>query len=96
MLAALISKELEQEMASSLKFLALVPADQLDWQPHPKSMSLGKLAAHITEIHSWFKFCIELEQIDFGLKKWESPKAVDGAGFAAIAKKNGGRIFRNP
>lgn len=89
MLAALLSKELEQEMASSLKFLALVPADQLDWQPHPKSMTLGKLAAHITEIHSWFKFCIELDQIDFGLEKWESPKAADGAGFAAIAKKMG-------
>lgn len=94
MLAILLSKEFEQEMASSLKFLSLIPADQLNWQPHPKSMNLGKLAAHVTEIHSWFKFCIELDEIDFGLEKWESPKATDGVGFAAIAKKMGDESLR--
>ncbi|OAQ42168.1 hypothetical protein A5893_03365 [Pedobacter psychrophilus] len=86
MLAAIIIKELKEEIATSSKMLAIVPADKLDWQPHPKSMSLGKLAGHIAEIHGWFKFCIDVEEVDFGLQPWETPKATDGAGFANIAK----------
>lgn len=89
MLASIITKELTQELESTYKFLALVPADQLDWQPHPKSMTMKRLAGHITEICSWFKFCIELDAIDFGLEKWESPTAADGAGFVALAKPMG-------
>jgi uncharacterized damage-inducible protein DinB len=86
MLSELLIKELEQESAASYKMLAIVPGDKLDWQPHLKSMTLGKLASHLTEIHSWIKFCIERTEMDFGVEKWESPTAADGEGFAAIAK----------
>lgn len=40
-------QELEQEAATTRRVLERVPTDKLDWQPHPKSMSLGKLATHI-------------------------------------------------
>jgi uncharacterized damage-inducible protein DinB len=31
-------------------FLERLPDNKFDWQPHPKSMPLGKLASHITEM----------------------------------------------
>ncbi len=42
--------ELEREAVSTRRLLERVPADQLDWQPHPKSMTLGQLAFHLANI----------------------------------------------
>ena len=39
--------ELEHELVSTEKLLLLVPADKLEWQPHPKAMTLGQLANHV-------------------------------------------------
>ena len=39
--------EMEQEAKATRAVLARVPDDKLDWAPHPKSMTLGKLAHHI-------------------------------------------------
>lgn len=39
--------EFEQEALTTRKFLERLPADQLEWTPHPKSMSAGQLALHI-------------------------------------------------
>lgn len=48
-LAALLA-ELEQEARSTRRVLERVPADKLDWTPHPKSRSLGQLADHVAGI----------------------------------------------
>jgi len=42
--------ELEREAETTKRVLARVPNEKLNWQPHPKSMSLGQLASHITRI----------------------------------------------
>ncbi|MBC7655459.1 MAG: DinB family protein [Oligoflexus sp.] len=89
MLATLLSKEFEEEMATSIKMLAIVPADKFDWQPHPKSMSLGKLANHIAEIHGWPKFCLDFEDVDFGLNPWDAPKSDSADGLVKISKTIG-------
>jgi uncharacterized damage-inducible protein DinB len=39
--------EFEQEALTTRKFLDRVPADKLDWRPHPKSRTTGQLALHI-------------------------------------------------
>ncbi len=41
--------EFDREFATTRKFLALVPDDKLTWQPHAKSMELGRLAWHISD-----------------------------------------------
>ena len=50
-------QEIDQEGATTRRVLERVPADRLAWKPHPKSMSLGKLALHIAgapgQIASW-------------------------------------------
>jgi uncharacterized damage-inducible protein DinB len=45
--------EYDFEMASARKHLERVPGDDLGWQPHPKSMTLGRLAGHLAEIPGW-------------------------------------------
>ncbi|QDU32147.1 DinB family protein [Poriferisphaera corsica] len=44
--------ELEQEAIATRQFLANIPADQLDWQPHPKSLTIGQLGLHIASAPS--------------------------------------------
>jgi uncharacterized damage-inducible protein DinB len=49
--------EFENEAKTTRRVLERVPSDKLSWRPHPKSMSLGKLAQHVAEapgvIHGW-------------------------------------------
>src|SRR5690606_9336834 len=42
--------ELENEAATTRRVLERVPEDRFSWAPHPKSMTLGKLAQHVAEI----------------------------------------------
>ena len=42
--------ELEHELVSTAKLLDLVPAEKLNWQPHPRAMTLGELANHVASI----------------------------------------------
>ena len=48
-----LQAELEKEAITTRKMLALVPADKFEWQPHPKSMTLKRLATHVAELPSW-------------------------------------------
>jgi uncharacterized damage-inducible protein DinB len=40
-------QELEQEAPATRRVLARVPAEKFDWQPHERSMSMGRLANHL-------------------------------------------------
>jgi uncharacterized damage-inducible protein DinB len=42
--------ELEFELISTAKLLHLVPGHKLNWQPHPRAMTLGQLAFHVATI----------------------------------------------
>lgn len=42
--------ELEFERTSTQKLLDRLPEDKLNWQPHPKAMTLGQLALHVATI----------------------------------------------
>ena len=44
-----ILTELDHEAKTTRRVLERVPSDKLSWQPHAKSMSLGKLALHTAQ-----------------------------------------------
>jgi uncharacterized damage-inducible protein DinB len=67
-------QEMEAEAVTTRKMLALVPDDKLDWQPHPKSMTMKSLAVHIAEIPSWVDMALNTEELDFA--KGYEPTAV--------------------
>lgn len=60
----LLIAELQREAASTRKLLACVPADKLEWRPHEKSMTLGRLASHVAEIPHWASRPLEGAEFD--------------------------------
>jgi uncharacterized damage-inducible protein DinB len=65
--------EFDEEMACTRKFLELVPDEKLGWKPHEKSMTLGQLAWHLSDMPSWCRDTLKqdtmtLSQEDFQQK----------------------------
>jgi uncharacterized damage-inducible protein DinB len=56
-------QELEMEMVNTRKTLERVP-EKMDWTPHPKSMTMGRLAQHLAEIPDWVAKTIDLDELD--------------------------------
>ena len=71
-IAELLLPELDQELAKTRKLLALVPTDKFEYKPHPKSMPLGHLAAHLAELPGWTTMTMNTEVLEFGddFKPW--------------------------
>ena len=45
--------EFDHEMGTTRRLLDRVPDAQLSWKPHEKSMSLGGLATHLSNLPNW-------------------------------------------
>jgi uncharacterized damage-inducible protein DinB len=45
--------EFDHEIGTTRKLLERLPDDKLAWKPHDKSMSLGGLATHLSNLPSW-------------------------------------------
>ena len=63
-IAQSILPELEHEMAGTRKLLERVPDGRFDWKPHPKSMTLGRLASHLAELPGWGQYTMEVTELD--------------------------------
>lgn len=57
--------ELKLEAQVTRRYLERVPFDKATYKPHEKSEQLGRLAIHIAEILSWWKSCIESNELNF-------------------------------
>jgi len=56
--------EFDQEMTNTRKLLERVPFQKLEWKPHEKSMTLGRLAGHIAELPGWAASVLTLDSLD--------------------------------
>jgi uncharacterized damage-inducible protein DinB len=43
----------DHEMGTTRRLLERLPDDRLSWKPHPRSMTLGGLATHLSTIPQW-------------------------------------------
>jgi uncharacterized damage-inducible protein DinB len=66
-------RELESELPSLRRCLERLPADKFDYQPHPKSMTLGQLATHLAQMPEWGATTINTTELDFS-GGFEQPK----------------------
>lgn len=67
-------KEMEQESRTTRKMLSIVPTDKFDWTPHPKSMTIQKLATHIAELPEWVIMTLETSELDFASSPYNPVK----------------------
>jgi uncharacterized damage-inducible protein DinB len=57
--------EIKSEAANTRRILERVPADKNSWKPHPKSMTLGRLAYHVTELSGWVTMIMATDELDW-------------------------------
>src|SRR6185436_15107109 len=84
-IAASFLPEFDAEMAATRRLLERVPAEELDWKPHPKSRSLGELATHVTELPRW---AIRFEKESFQVGSEKAPPMPDAAAYLARFDEN--------
>jgi hypothetical protein len=69
-------KEMDQEAKTTRNMLGRIPNDKFDWQPHPRSMTIRKLATHIAELPSWVQMALTTDGLDFEKNPYQ-PKKID-------------------
>jgi uncharacterized damage-inducible protein DinB len=73
-IAKMLLPEYDQEIKSTRKLLECVPDGKFNYKPHEKSMTLGRLAAHVAEMPQYMVSALSLERLDFtGEEKPFSP-----------------------
>jgi uncharacterized damage-inducible protein DinB len=73
--------EFDHETGTTRKLLARLPDDRLGWKPHEKSMSLGGLATHLSNLPHWGAAI--LNQASFDLDE-APPRLVEKSSRAEI------------
>lgn len=63
-IAEALVPEFDREMSGVRKTLERLPDDKMDWQPHQKSMKLGRLANHIADIPGWTAYTFDRDTLD--------------------------------
>jgi len=64
-----ITLDYDEEVKNTRKLLERVPMDDAhrNYQPHPKSMTLNRLATHVAELPGWAKYALESELLQMPL-----------------------------
>ena len=72
-LAETFAAEFREEAAATRKFLERFEDEHAEWRPHEKSMTLGRLAAHIVETPDWCSTILETDDFDFATANYQAP-----------------------
>lgn len=84
----LFSKELELEADATRNMLSRIPDDKYDWQPHPKSMTIKQLSAHIAELPGWITMALTTDELDFAKYTHEPVPVTTTAGVLALFEES--------
>jgi uncharacterized damage-inducible protein DinB len=66
--------EFDHEIGLTRRLLERVPAGASDWRPHPRSMSLGELAAHLADVPRWAPSMLRTTGYDMALGRSGPPE----------------------
>lgn len=66
--ADLLLMEFDRESGLTRRLLTRLPADRLEWRPHEKSMTLGRLATHLAELPAWGARLVERSEFDLAAR----------------------------
>ncbi|PYQ27723.1 MAG: damage-inducible protein DinB [Acidobacteria bacterium] len=79
--------EISFELPTTLRVLERVPGDKLDWAPHAKSMTIGRLAWHIAGIPLRVQTMLEAGDFDI-VKAGAPPMPADAKEFPPTLQRN--------
>lgn len=63
-IAQMLLPEFDQEMSNTRRMLERVPDGRFSYRPHEKSMTLGRLAGHVSELPTYATHALRLERLD--------------------------------
>ncbi len=87
-LIPMLLKEMEQEAQTTRKMLQRVPTEKFDWKPHPKSMTLQRLATHVAELPSWVTMTLDTSELDFAKSEYKPEVTNNTEELLAYFEKN--------
>ncbi len=67
------SKQLLLECGKSKNMLGRVPANNLEYRPHEKSMVLKSLATHVADLPTWVTLALTSDELDFATMEYNPP-----------------------
>jgi uncharacterized damage-inducible protein DinB len=82
--------EFDREIGVTRRVLARVPNDRLLWGPHPRSMTLGRLATHLASLPGWLPQI--LNEGRFDLSSLPASAASDDSSAAILARFDAGVV----
>ena len=75
--------DLSHELAVTRTVLERLPDDRFEWAPHPRSMTLGRLAAHMTTLVGMPTLVLSTDEIDMAAGRPPQPPMPDRAAVLA-------------
>jgi uncharacterized damage-inducible protein DinB len=86
-----ILPEFDHEMANTRNVLERIPDDKLDWQPHPKSHTIGWNANHVADIPNWLVMVLNTPSVDIapaGGPAYTTPNLTSGKEILELFDRN--------
>ena len=83
--------EFDHEMATTRRLLERVPDAELGWKPHERSMTLGRLAAHIANLPYWGSVTLETTVFELDSLPPDSQRQLADSS-AALVKEFDGKV----
>jgi uncharacterized damage-inducible protein DinB len=80
--------EFDNEMKLTRKALERLPDDKFQWKPHPKSMTMGRLAGHLAELPAFGTAIIQTEGINFDKGEYKPAVVNNRAEVLELFDKN--------
>ncbi|HTH38160.1 MAG TPA: DinB family protein [Pyrinomonadaceae bacterium] len=87
-IASALIAEMEHEAQVTRTCLERVPAEKFDWKPHEKSMTFGRLAAHIAEMFAWTPSTLQHSELDFSKIDYKPFEPASTADLVEYLDKN--------
>ena len=87
-IVAFFENQVKAEAEITRKFLKILPEDKYDWNPHPKSMSLERLATHVAELPGWIPMAINTDVLDFAVNDYKPTPSKNNQDLQTIFEEN--------
>jgi uncharacterized damage-inducible protein DinB len=83
-----LAAELRQEAKTTRRLLERVPEESFGWKPHEKSMTLGRLAAHVAELPELIIPALTKDELDFASGEFKPFEPQSTAGLLEKFDRN--------